>query len=180
VGPGLPFGQGKAIGGDASGVLNHIIGDWDVAGTLTWYSGRPFTVYSGNYPFSNIVQTPANCAGCSEGMGTAYDDAATGVKWFFTQAERAKFSIPTPGDYSNVGRNAFRGPGFFSVNMTLAKRVHIVRGQVLEIRADATNLTNTASFGFPTATYTSSTFGRIYNSTTSGSRKLQLGVKYTF
>jgi len=176
----LPFGQGKAIAGDASGVLNHIIGDWDVAGTLTWYSGRPFTVYSGNYPFSNIVQTPANCAGCSEGMGTPYDDAATGVKWFFDPEDRSKFSIPAPGDFSNVGRNAFRGPGFFSINMTLAKRVHIVRGQVLEVRADATNLTNTPSFGFPTATYTSSTFGRIYNSVTSGSRKIQLGVKYSF
>ena len=176
----LPFGQGKAIAGKTSGLLNHFIGGWEVAGTLTWYSGRPFTVYSGNYPYSNIVQTPANCTGCSANMGTPYDDTTTGVKWFFNPDERAKFSIPAPGESSNVGRNAFRGPSFFTINLTLGKRFRTVRGQSLEIRADATNLTNTPSFGFPTATFTSSTFGRIYNSVVSGSRKIQLGLKYTF
>ena len=161
-------------------MVNQIIGNWEVAGTLTWYSGRPFTVYSGNFPYSNIVQTPANCTGCSTNMGTPYDDPATGVKWFFTPEERAKFGIPAPGEYSNVGRNAFRGPSSFNINMTLAKRFAIVRGHMLEVRADATNLTNTPTFGFPTAVYTSSTFGRIYNSVSSTSRKIQLGVKYTF
>jgi hypothetical protein len=45
---------------------------------------------------------------------------------------------------------------------------------------DATNLTNTPTFGFPTATVTSSTFGRIRNTVISGSRKAQIGVKYSF
>ena len=176
----LPFGQGKAIGGNATGLLNHIIGGWDVAGTLTWYSGRPFTVYSGNYQFSNIVQTPANCSGCSDTMGQVYGEPPQGYIWFFNADQRAKFSTPDAGQFSNVGRNAFRGPLFWGINLTLAKRIQVVKGQTLEVRADATNLTNDPSFGAPTATMTSTTFGRIYNSVVSGSRKIQLGVKYSF
>jgi hypothetical protein len=113
-------------------------------------------------------------------MGAPYDDAATGVKWFFTSEERAQFSVPKAGEFSNVGRNAFRGPSFFSINLTLGKRFRVVGNQTFEVRADATNLTNDPSFGFPTATYTSTTFGRIYNNVASGSRKIQLGLKYSF
>ncbi|MGE5358137.1 MAG: carboxypeptidase regulatory-like domain-containing protein [Bacteroidales bacterium] len=176
----LPFGQGKAIGTNASGALNQIISQWDIAGTLTWYSGRPFTVYSGNYQFSNIVQTPANCTGCSESMGTVYGEPPQGYPWYFTSEERANFSFPAAGQFSNVGRNAFRGPSYFVINLTVSKRFNVYKGQTFEVRGDATNLTNTVCFGFPTATYTSTTFGRIYSSTTSGSRKIQIGVKYAF
>ena len=60
------------------------------------------------------------------------------------------------------------------------KRFRWASRQSIEFRVDATNVTNTASFGFPTATITSTTFGRIYNSVVSSSRKIQLGLKYTF
>jgi hypothetical protein len=50
----------------------------------------------------------------------------------------------------------------------------------LEIRADATNLTNSVMFGAPTTDITSSSFGRIRNTVTSGSRKIQLGAKIHF
>jgi hypothetical protein len=50
----------------------------------------------------------------------------------------------------------------------------------LEVRADATNLTNTPSFGGPTTDITSSTFGRIRNTVSSSSRKIQLGAKIHF
>ena len=47
-------------------------------------------------------------------------------------------------------------------------------------RVDATNFTNSTMFGAPTSDITSPTFGRIRNSTTSGSRKIQLGAKFYF
>ena len=50
----------------------------------------------------------------------------------------------------------------------------------LEIRADATNLTNTPSFAAPTTDITSSIFGRIRNSLSSSSRKIQIGAKIHF
>jgi hypothetical protein len=177
----LPFGQGKRFGTDVGGLVNQIIGGWMVAGQAVWQSGRPFTVYAGTNTLSNIVQTPANCNGCSPNMGKAFDDPDTGLVWFFDAANRAKFSAPGPGEFSNVGRNAFYGPRQVYVNMSASKRFFMpVQRHTLEFRMDATNLTNTVSFGFPTATTTATTFGRIFNTTVSGSRKIQLGLKYTF
>lgn len=176
----LPFGRGKRFGSDVGSVLDQLVGGWQVAGQATWQSGRPFTVYSGSSTLSHVVQTPANCNGCSTDLGKPFDDAATGLKWFFDAEARALFSAPGPGEFSNVGRNAFVGPRTFNLNMTLSKRFTMPFGHRLEVRADATNLTNTPTFGFPTATITSTTFGRIFNSVTSFSRKMQLGVKYTF
>ncbi|MFB3853191.1 MAG: carboxypeptidase regulatory-like domain-containing protein [Vicinamibacterales bacterium] len=176
----LPLGQGRAIAGSASPALDRLISGWNLAGTVTWQSGRPFTVYSGGNTISNIVQTPANCSGCSRDMGQVFRAEGNGYIWFFDEADRAKFSAPAPGEFSNVGRNYFIGPSGLNVNFSLAKRTRVVGAQSLEIRMDATNFLNQPTFGFPTATITSTTFGRIYNSVVSGSRRIQLGVKYYF
>ena len=98
----------------------------------------------------------------------------------FNPEERGRFSIPGPGEFSDVGRNYFRGPGGWFLNLSLAKRTRIVGDQILEIRADSTNVLNNPIFGFPTLTTTSGTFGRIRDVVISGSRKIMLGVKYYF
>ena len=85
--------------------------------------------------------------------------------------------MPAAGAFSNVGRNAFIGPPAFNMNLTVSKRFSLPRQHRLEFRMDATNLTNTPTFGFPTAVTTSSTFGRIGTSVISGSRKIQLAAE---
>ena len=178
----LPFGHDKRYGANVSSWMNQVIGGWQVAGQWVWQTGRPFTVYAGSNTISSVVQTPANCGGCDTNLGSPYDDTATGqpIKWFFTPEDRALFSIPAAGEFSDVGRNAFTGPAQVYLNLTASKRFFMPWTHTLEFRADITNLTNTVSFGFPTATYTSTTFGRILRSTVSSSRKIQLGLKYTF
>ena len=69
---------------------------------------------------------------------------------------------------------------FSNLNVTASKRTHITGAQYVEFRVDATNVLNRASFGFPTLTMTSATFGRIFNSVASNARQVQLGVKYYF
>ncbi|MBI3208562.1 MAG: hypothetical protein HYZ37_06630, partial [Candidatus Solibacter usitatus] len=78
------------------------------------------------------------------------------------------------------GRNAFVGPHFFTMSSSILKRTKLSERLRLEIRADASNLSNSVSFGAPTTDITSTTFGRIRNSTTSSSRKVQLGAKLYF
>jgi hypothetical protein len=108
------------------------------------------------------------------------DSAGNALVWYFNPDARASFSLPGPGEFSNVGRNYFRGPGAWSLNMSLAKRTRIVGDQILEIRAEGTNVFNHPVFGFPTLTQTSSTFGRIRDTVISSSRQIMLGVKYYF
>ncbi len=66
------------------------------------------------------------------------------------------------------------------MDISLLKRVRIRESMNLELRADSTNVTNTPSFGFPTATITDSTFGRIRAAVASSSRKIMLGAKFNF
>jgi hypothetical protein len=174
----LPFGQGRRFAGGTSRLVDVLIGGWTLSGQLVAQSGRPMTVYGGSNTVSNVVQTPATCTGCSSDFGTVHEEG--GIIFYFNPEERAKFSTPAPGEFSNVGRNYFRGPGGYFVNLSLAKRTRTVGSQILEFRVDSTNVTNHPVFGFPTLTSTSGTFGRIRNTVNSSSRKIMLGVKYYF
>jgi hypothetical protein len=179
----LPFGQGKQFFGNVSRVTDILVGGWTLSGQFVAQSGRPMTVYAGANTVSNVVQTPANCDGCSSDFGTVHEEVDSGgnaLVWYFSPEERDKFGFPAPGEFGNTGRNAFRGPGQYYLNLSLAKRTRIVGNQILEIRADGTNVFNHPTFGFPTLTQNATTFGRIRNTVISGSRKIMLGVKYYF
>jgi hypothetical protein len=175
----LPFGRGKRFA-NTTGVLDRVLGGWEVTGFITRRSGRPFTVYAGAYSFNSVVQATANCNGCARGDGYVFDDPANGLKWFFDATTRAKFSTPAAGQQGNTARNMFDGPPSFNIDMGILKRTRITERQSIEYRADFTNFTNTPTFGFPTLTTTSSTFGRIRDTVSSYSRKLQMGIKYRF
>ncbi len=61
----LPFGKGKKFGGNATGVVNHLIGGWQLSGmgvlgstwgqvtTNYWLSGAPLEYYGYNYPIQD-------------------------------------------------------------------------------------------------------------------------------
>lgn len=176
----LPFGRGKRWAGGAGPILERLAGGWQLAGILKVQSGRPMTVFSGAYTFTNVVNSTANCSGRSRHMGVVYDDGPTGFKWCFNDAERARFSAPAAGELGDTGRNSFRGPGWFNTDASFLKRVRLTERMRLELRGDFTNLTNTASFGAPTLTSNSTTFGRIRSTVLSYSRKAQWGAKIEF
>ncbi|MCC7156785.1 MAG: carboxypeptidase regulatory-like domain-containing protein [Bryobacterales bacterium] len=174
----LPFGRGKRWLSGAGGFTERLAGGWQVNGTGTFQSGRPFTAYSGFYQFNNVVQAFPNCDGCSPTMGAAED--YNGIKWFFTPEERARFSNPGMGEFGNTGRNFFRSPGGWGIDLSILKRTPITERFNLELRADMTNAFNHPMFGAPTATLSSTLFGRIRDTVVSGSRKIQLGAKINF
>jgi hypothetical protein len=143
-------------------------------------SGRPFTVWAGTSTVSNVNQSTANCTGCGRGDGTPFLDGPSGFIWFFDASQRARLSAPGAGEFGTLGRNFFVGPHYFVLNGSLLKRIPITERVRMELRADATNVTNSVMFGAPTTDITSSTFGRIRSTTTSGSRKIQVAAKFHF
>jgi hypothetical protein len=174
----LPFGKNRMFGRNAGRVLNMAIGGWQVAGLMTIQSGRPFTVYSGFNSFSNIVGATADCNNC--GSAGTVSQRPDGLKWYFSPEEVAAFGQPAAGSNGSSGRNRFYGPGSFNMDASFLKRVQFSERYQFEVRADMTNLTNTPTFGFPTAVQNSTTFGRIRDTVISGSRKIQLGAKFIF
>lgn len=174
----LPFGKGRRFGNSSGKLLNALIGDWQLAGLMTITSGRPFTVYSGFNQFTNIVSATSDCNKC-EGFGGAAD-RPDGIKWYFTPEQVAAFTNPAAGSNGSSFRNRFYGPGSFNMDSSFLKRVQLTERFKFEVRADMTNLTNTPTFGFPTTTANSTTFGRIRDNVNSSSRKIQLGAKFIF
>ncbi len=174
----LPFGRGRRWGSDMHPALNHLVGGFELAGIMRWYSGRPFTVYSGTSSVSQVVQSPASCNGCTPDMGRIVLEG--GRNFFFTQEQRNMFFAPPAGELGNTGRNFFRGPSLFQIDMTLSKRLHFDESRNLELRVEAQNLTNTPSFDFPTAVISNGNFGLVGGAVVNTSRKVQLAAKFNF
>ena len=158
--------------------LDYIIGGWQLAGTVIWASGRPFTVYSGVNTLSNVVQATANCIDCSKALGRLVLE--NGRNFFFDAEARSRFSAPAPGTLGNTGRNYFVAPRYFQTDISLSKKFRITERFNFDLRVDAKNLTNNPSFDNPTALLTSPFFGRINDSVTNNARRIQFSGKINF
>lgn len=177
----LPFGRGKIFGRNANALVDRIIGGWQLSGFFYYYTGRPFTAYSGIYTYSNVVNSTANCTGCSQSAGSLFTDPATGYAYYFNEQDRSQFSTPAPGvPVGTTPRNFFQTQGWFDLDASLSKRTKITETTNLEIRADATNLTNTPQWDNPTASIQSAAFGQLYTPRAGRARKIQIGAKFNF
>lgn len=174
----LPVGKGRKFLKDAPLAVDWVLGGWQLAGLANYSSGRPFTVYSGLFTFSNTITTPANCNSCPRNLGSVVEE--NGTSYLFTAQQRALFSQPAPGEFSNTGRNYFIGSRDFRVDVSLSKRFKFNENMNFELRIDAKNVTNTVSYGLPTTTANSSTFGRIRTSIDSAPRRIQFSGKFNF
>jgi hypothetical protein len=174
----LPVGRNRRFAPGIPAVLDHVIGGWQVAGNMRYQTGRPFTVFSGSNTLIDTVQSTANCTGCSPEDGKVFIES--GRAFYFNPELRAKFSTPAAGQLGNLGRNFFQTGANFNVNASLMKRVTLTERFNVELRADATNLTNTPTWDFPTASITSATFGRLNTPNSLNSRKVQLAAKFNF
>lgn len=174
----VPVGKGKKFGSDMPSALDYIIGGWQLAGRYNWSSGRPFTVYSGIYTLSNVTQATANCNNCPRDLGSLVE--RNGTNYWFSEQAQALFSQPAPGELGNTRRNYFIGPRRFQTDVSLSKKFRFTETLSFDLRVDAQNLTNNASFGIPTATFNSTVFGRIRDSVTSSARRIQFSGKFNF
>lgn len=87
-----------------------------------------------------------------------------------------------PGDrFGNVGRNVLRGDGIGNVDLSVSKTTRIFgERQLLQIRADFFNLTNTRNFGIPEASINNPAGFLDEGSTDGGNRRIFVGLKYSF
>jgi len=175
----LPFGRGRRFLADSNGFVDRLVGGFELAGIVRLYSGRPFTIYSGLNTFSNVLQSPVSCNGCTSDMGTVLLNA-NGRNAFFTPEQAAQFFVPAAGELGTTGRNFFNGPRLFQLDVTVGKRIKFTESLNLELRMEAQNATNTPSFDFPIAVLSSTSFGVINDAVISSSRKVQFAAKFNF
>ena len=136
----LPFGKGKVLGGNASGVMNQIIGGWQVAGITSASTGNYFTPtdIETNLSNSDGGGTVANSArpnriGDPNGKhciaGTLFNTCAFTTNKVF-------------GAFGNAGRNIIRGPGFQNWDLSLFKTFPFNERYSFEFRAEFFNVWN--------------------------------------
>jgi hypothetical protein len=61
----------------------------------------------------------------------------------------AAFTVPAPGTFGDLPRNALRGPGFVQTDLIVLKRVRLNERMNVELRAEFFNIFNRANFANP-------------------------------
>ncbi|HUB53183.1 MAG TPA: TonB-dependent receptor [Terracidiphilus sp.] len=162
----LPFGKGQMFGAGAPYWLNEAIGGWSLSGLPTWHTGNSYTVYSNAYVAGFANNAPATLIGSNGFLKAKVQHQGHGMpvfEYLDHNAALAQFTGPTG---FNIGhRNDQFGPGFFNLDLGLAKAFPIYEDKVnLTFRTDAFNATNHPNFGLPNTDITQSSgtpFGTV-------------------
>lgn len=148
----LPFGKGNAFLNNNS-AADAVLGGWQLSGSVTAFSGQPFTVYADNSTYqlaSGATQFP------NWNPGVSYKPAHRNANEWFNPAA---FTEPANGTLGDVRRNALFGPGSSAINLSLGKEFALWENVKLRIRADAANAPNHPSLGDPDSVNLTSSSG---------------------
>jgi hypothetical protein len=83
-----------------------------------------------------------------------------------------------PGQFGNEGRNAIRGPGFNTIDLSLFKNFAVMESARVQFRAEVFNALNHPNFMLPENDLASPEFGQILQA--APPRLLQLALKFIF
>jgi hypothetical protein len=180
----LPFGKGQAFGRNAGSALDAFIGGWQIWGLARWTSGFPFSIGSGqawatdwNYSglATMISAVKAGAFNQPNGSVSAFADPV---------AARNSFDYTFTGQSGT--RNALRGQGFASLDMSLTKRWKLPwEGHSLQFRGEVFNVPNLKRFNAQsvanpfTLQQLPSSFGD-YTSLLTQPRVMQFALRYEF
>lgn len=182
----LPFGKGKWIGSEAHGLLEGVIGGWQLSGLARWTSGFPIGVGNGaqwptNWELSGFAtQTgPVATHGAvknPDGTVNIFGNAAAAA------AALANFQPDFPGQAGN--RNSLRGDGFAGLDAGLSKRWHMPwkESHSLQFRWEVFNALNLTRFDVQSLSLSitnSSNFGN-YTGLLTNPRSMQFALRYEF
>lgn len=176
----LPFGRGRAFGGDMPKWLDAFVGGFTLSGIVNIRSGLAISSASNAFPVSFLVNNPAIINGPQSAFKIRIHDEGGGVQ-FFDNPATVQDALRYPHHGESGARNTFRSPSYASVDMGLAKKFRMPwsESHLITVRADAFNVFNNNSFSVPNLAYGSTSFGRITGSL-SAPRELQFAIRYDF
>lgn len=155
-----------------SGILQHVLGGWQVNGIVQAQTGFPLTVYDPVNDIRYLTNRP-------NALCDPNDNAPHKVEqWFDTSCFVRRPLAQTGERPGDSGRSTVRGPGFSSMDLSLFKNISIRGGQRIQLRIEAFNVFNQTRFGQPGNQIGTPNFGRITSA--DDGRIVQLGVKYIF
>ncbi len=164
----VPLGRGRRFGSAMPVALDALIGGWQLSTIWTMRSGMPVNVSlagNGTDPNTGSRYTFLNRNGGTlrpnlVGDPNANSDANKDRFNFLNASAYALQPVNTPG---NAPRNSAWGPGYFTVDLSLVKRMSLGQARYVDLRLEAFNLFNRTNYMDPNSSWGSSNFGVISN-----------------
>ncbi len=204
----LPAGRGKRW--FRSGPASWLLGDWQTNFILQARTGAPFNLQvagdlanlrgnapnaPGNYLRPNLIADPftagpvaanpdPNCQRTISQGGRAADQVRTIASWINPCA----FGIPN-GTFGSLGRNVFRGPAVFNMDLSLFKSFPIREDWKLQLRAEAFNVFNVQNWDTPANANLTLNSGSVIVANVgrvsglaqgTNPRQIQFGIRFVF
>jgi len=158
-----------------SAFVRHVLSGWQLTGIIRAQSGSPFDITQGGdieNQRPDFVGSSREAAVINQGLQWLDPDA-------FQEVPESDGGAPfRPG---TLARNAFRGPGYWNVDGTIAKNISLSRfyeGMRLQIRLEVFNLFNKRTFSGIVTEIDSNLFGQFTSAR--ASRALQLSARFSF
>jgi len=169
----LPLGANRLL--PLSGLLNTLVGGWQINGITTLASGRPVDV-------EQSVNTTRTFSLLQRPNITGNPNLPRSQRTLERYFDTSVFSAAAPLNFGTSPRNPFRGPGLVNFDVALIKAFAFSERRGIEFRAEAFNVTNTPPFQLDTRTtfnpglpLNQQNFGRI---TSAGpGRQIQFALK---
>ncbi len=168
----LPFGRGKMLGKNANGVVNGVIGNWEVSPIISWRTGWPMPVYGAQDESGTFSRgARADCNGTPSIVNTFIP--GIGRQWFNNSGQFTNPSVGTFGDCSPQ-LASLRSPHYSDVDLSLHKDFPITERFRLQFRTDFVNAFNHVQYNAPNMSL-GSTMGQITGA--QPPRNIQLALK---
>lgn len=162
-------GMGKGGGTLLSGWRGRAFKEWTVFAQITAGSGFPETpVYLAAVPGTGVTGTIR-----PDRTSAALYAAANG---YFLNSQA--YTAPASGQWGDAGRNSIRGPTTFTMNASLARTLRLHGNYSLDVRLDADNVLNHATFTAWNTITNSTTFG--LPASVNAMRNVQLSGRFRF
>jgi Carboxypeptidase regulatory-like domain/TonB-dependent Receptor Plug Domain/TonB dependent receptor len=163
----LPFGRGRHFASSSNGVVNTVIGGWQVSAINTMQAGTPFNItYSPNSTQAVSPQIAATYRGANEYRpnyvpgqpvtnGRKYRAASTG---YVNYVNLNAFVLPPIKDaagnvlspFGNASRNPGRSPAFYQTDLALNKKFATpIESLKVEFRTEFYNIFNHTNLYLP-------------------------------
>jgi hypothetical protein len=168
----LPFGHGRQFAGNANGVVNGVIGGWEISPIVTFRTGWPLPVLGAGDNSGTFGRgARANCNAIPAVTNTTLP--GIGVQWFTNNGD---FTQPTVGSFGNCAPQlgSLRSPHYTDVDMSVHKDFQLSERFRLQFRTDFINAFNHVQLNAPNM-YLGGTMGQITSA--QPPRNIQLALK---
>jgi Carboxypeptidase regulatory-like domain/TonB-dependent Receptor Plug Domain len=179
----LPFGKGRKYMNTASGVVDAILGGWQIAGINTVIPGEQVTLTYTPTAAQQVSGIQQDFRGANNYRPNVIGDVLvpSGERNINNWLSKTNVIVPTDPSqpFGNAPRNNVRGPLTWTADLVTSKHFSMPwRNGGFEFRAEFFNLLNRVNYRAPNGNRSSGGFGTI--TSTYDPRVIQLAIRTTF